>query len=189
MKISDKMDFPVDQTRQLLEPGPIILVSSAYQGHQDIMTMGWYMMMEYTMVGCYIWDQNHSRSLIRNSGECVINVPTIDMIDTVIDIGTSHGADKDTKDKQDKTDKFERFGLTSKAGSKVSAPLIAECYANFECKLSDDSLIDKYSLFVFEVVKGHKAVHPAYPKTVHYRGGGQFMASGESLDYSERLNV
>lgn len=177
------MDFPVDQTRQLLEPGPIILVSSAYQGHQDIMTMGWYMMMEYTMVGCYIWDQNHSRSLIRNSGECVINVPTIDMIDTVIDIGTSHATDND------EIDKFEKFALTTKAASKVGAPLIAECYANFECKLIDDSLIDKYSLFVFEVVKGHKAAHPEYPKTVHYRGGGKFMASGENLDYSHRLNI
>ncbi len=145
--------------------------------------MGWYMMMEYTMVGCYIWDQNHSRSLIRNSGECVINVPTLDMIETVIAIGNTHGTDAHGT----RIDKFDKFALTGVAGSKVSAPLIAECYANFECKLIDDSLIDKYSLFVFEVVQGHRKLRPEYPKTVHYRGDGKFMLAGDTIDYSRRF--
>ena len=62
--------------------------------------------------------------------------------------------------------------------AKVEAPLIAECYANFECKLVDASLINKYSLFVLEVVKAHVATSPKYPRTIHYRGDGVFMVSG-----------
>jgi flavin reductase (DIM6/NTAB) family NADH-FMN oxidoreductase RutF len=163
MRICDKENFPVGNVRRFLEPGPIVLVSSAWKGKTNIMTMGWHMMMEYDLVGCFIWDQNHSFELIRRSKECVINVPEFRLIDAVIRIGNTSGAD---------TDKFKKFRLTPLAGSKVKAPLIAECYANFECKLIDSSLIKKYSLFVFEVVKAHVATSPKYPETVHYRGDG-----------------
>jgi flavin reductase (DIM6/NTAB) family NADH-FMN oxidoreductase RutF len=170
----NKKDFPVDEARSLLEPGPIVLISSAYKGERNIMTLGWHMMLGYELVGCYIWDQDHSFSVIRKSRECVINVPTADMIKTVIGIGTSHGPFPD---------KFETFGLTASEAEKVGAPLINECYANFECRLIDLSLIKKYSLFVFEVVKAHKAISPRYPETVHYRGGGVFMISGKNSSY------
>ncbi len=95
-------------------------------------------------------------------------------MEAVIGIGNSHGLD---------VDKFEKFGLTAVDATKVGAPLIAECYANFECKLIDTSLIKRYSLFVFEVVKAHVATSPRYPKTVHYRGDGVFMVSGRNVSY------
>jgi flavin reductase (DIM6/NTAB) family NADH-FMN oxidoreductase RutF len=142
------------------------------------MTMGWHMMLDYTTVGCFIWDQNHSHDLIRRSRQCVINVPTADMVDTVIGIGNSHGPEPD---------KFERFGLTPVRGPKVDAPLIAECYASFECQLVDTSLINRYSLFIFEVVKAHVAPSPRYPTTIHYRGDGVFMVAGDSVSYRSRF--
>lgn len=180
MKKYVKQDFPVSKVRRFLEPGPIVLVSSAYKGEQNIMTLGWHLVMGFTpsLVGCYIWDQNHSFSLIRRSKECVINIPTFDLVDTVIGIGNCHGS---------KVDKFEKFAITPVAGAKVSAPLIAECYANFECKLIDTRLIKKYSLFVFEVVRAHVATSPRYPKTVHYRGDGVFMISGPSRSYRRQF--
>jgi flavin reductase (DIM6/NTAB) family NADH-FMN oxidoreductase RutF len=114
------------------------------------MSLGWHMVLgfEPALVGCYIWDQNYSFSLIRRSKVCVINIPTFDLVDAVIGVGNTH----DTK-----VDKFEKFGLTPVDASKVDAPGIAECYASFECKLVDGRLIDRYSLFVFEVVKAHVA--------------------------------
>jgi flavin reductase (DIM6/NTAB) family NADH-FMN oxidoreductase RutF len=178
MRKYKKKNFPVEKVRRFLEPGPIVLVSSAYKGERNIMTMGWHMMMEYTLVGCFIWDQNYSHEMIRRSKECVINVPTFEMIDTIIGIGNCHGSD---------VDKFEKFHLTPIAGSKVAAPLIAECYASFECKLIDTSLIKKYSHFVFEVVKAHVAARPRYPKTVHYRGDGVFMIAGPSRTYRSQF--
>ncbi len=146
-------------------------MSSAWKGKTNIMTMGWHMVMgeEPSLIGCYIWDANHSFDMVRKSKECVINIPTVAIAATVVHIGNCSGRD---------TDKFAKFELTAAPGKKVDAPLIAECYANFECRLIDSSLINKYSLFIFEVVKAHAATSPKFPQTMHYRGDGLFMISG-----------
>ena len=72
-------------------PGPIVLVSSAWKGETNIMTMGWHMIMEFepSLVGCYIWSENHSFDMIRRSKECVINVPTVDIATKVVGIGNT----------------------------------------------------------------------------------------------------
>jgi flavin reductase (DIM6/NTAB) family NADH-FMN oxidoreductase RutF len=166
-----KTDFPVANVRRFIEPGPIVLVSSMHKGATNIMTMGWHMIMEFepSLIGCYIWTENHSFEMIRKTRQCVINVPTEDLAAEAVKIGNSSGRD---------VDKFAEFGLSPRSGSHVQAPLIEECYANFECRLVDSSLIRKYSLFVFEVVKAHVATSPKMPKTIHYRGDGEFMIAG-----------
>ena len=183
MKRFAKKDFPVSKVRRFLEPGPVVMVSSAHRGERDIMTMGWHMILgdEPSLVGCFVWDQNHSHELIRKSKQAVINVPTYDLVDEVIAVGNLHGGPG--------IDKFAKFGLTPAPAMNVKAPLIAECYANFECELVDTSLIKRYSLFVFEVVKAHVATSPKYPKTVHYRGDGVFMVSGPSVSYRKRFKA
>ncbi|WP_137045128.1 flavin reductase family protein [Pseudolabrys sp. FHR47] len=175
MKPIRKTDFPVAEVRRFLEPGPVVLVSSAYKGERNIMTMGWHTVMEFTpaLVGCVISSGNHSFELIRRSRQCVINVPTVDLASVVAQIGNCSGAD---------TDKFATFKLTAEEADEVKAPLIGECNANLECKLHDGRLIDRYNFFIFEVVKAHAARTPKYPKTIHYRGEGQFMVSGRSLN-------
>ena len=169
-----KTDFPVSQVRRYLEPGPIVLVSSAYAGARNIMTMGWQTVMEFTpsLVGCVISNANHSFEMIRRSRECVINLPTTKLTDVVVGIGNTTGAE---------IDKFERFGLTPVKASRVGAPLIAECHANFECRLHDDALVEKYNFFIFEVVKAHVATAPKHPQTLHYTGDGVFMVSGKVI--------
>ena len=79
-------------------------------------------------------------------------------------------------------DKFKKFKLTAVAADKVKAPLIAECYANLECRLVDGRLRDKYNFFIFEVVKAHARRRRNIPKTIHYRGDGMFMVAGRSLN-------
>jgi flavin reductase (DIM6/NTAB) family NADH-FMN oxidoreductase RutF len=180
MRHYTKEDFPTENIRRLLEPGPVVLVTSAHKGETNIMTMGWHMVMEFvpSLIGCYIWSENHSFDMIRKSKQCVINIPTVDLAPKVVGIGNSSGRD---------IDKFADFGLTSEEAAKVEAPLIAECYANFECKLVDSSLISKYSLFVWEVVKAHVAASPKYPRTIHYRGDGVFMVSGANTGRYRKL--
>jgi len=175
-----KSDFPVSNARRFLEPGPVVLVSSAHAGETNIMTMGWHMIMETepSLVGCYIWSRNRSRELVLKSGQCVINLPTADMAAKVVGIGNCSGRD---------TDKFAKFKLTAAKATKVVAPLIAECYANFECRLYDASLVNSYSLFVWEIVKGHAARSPRQPRTLHYRGDGEFMISGTNTRRYRRL--
>ena len=180
MKAYEKKDFPVSDIRRFLEPGPMVLVSSAWKGKANIMIMGWHMVMgfEPSRVACYIWSENHSFDMIRKSKQCVINIPTVDLAPKVVGIGNSSGRD---------TDKFAEFGLTPVQAARVKAPLIAECYANLECKLVDSSLISKYSLFVWEVVKAHVATSPKYPRTLHYRGDGVFMVSGVNTGRYRKL--
>jgi flavin reductase (DIM6/NTAB) family NADH-FMN oxidoreductase RutF len=175
-----KTDFPVGKVRRYLEPGPIVLVSSAWRGEKNIMTLGWYTVMEFTpsLVGCVIASGNHSFDLIRRSKECVINLPTTVLTDTVVGIGNCSGGD---------TDKFEKFGLTALPAQKVKAPLIAQCHANFECRLEDARLVKRYNLFIFEVVKAHVARRPAHPQTLHYTGDGVFMVSGKIVSRRNRF--
>ncbi len=175
-----KRDFPLERIRRFLEPGPIVLVSSAWRAERDIMTMGWHMMLGFQPVlfACYIWDENHSHGLIRRSKECVINLPTADLVDTVIGIGNSSGAE---------IDKFAHFGLTPVSASVVEAPLIRECYANFECRLYDGSQIRKHGIFIWEIVKARVAGSPKIPRTLHYRGDGEFMLSGDEISRRSRF--
>jgi flavin reductase (DIM6/NTAB) family NADH-FMN oxidoreductase RutF len=169
-----KKDFPVGQVRRYLEPGPIVLVSSRWRDKTNIMTMGWHTVMEFTpsLVGCVIAGGNHSFEMIRRSGECVINLPTTALTDTVVRIGNVSGA---------RIDKFREFRLSADVAEEVGAPLIRECPANFECRLHDDALVDKYNFFIFEVVKAHVARSPKHPETLHYTGDGVFVVSGKVI--------
>jgi flavin reductase (DIM6/NTAB) family NADH-FMN oxidoreductase RutF len=182
MKAIPRKNFPVEETRRYLEPGPIILVSSAWKGKTNIMTMGWHMVMGFTpaLFACYIWNANHSFDMIRKSRQCVVNLPTTDLIDEVIGIGNCSGTE---------VDKFEHFGLTAQAGTRIGAPLIGECYANFECKLYDGSQTSRHGLFIWEIVEAHVAASPKYPETVHYRGDGVFMISGKNASYRNRFKA
>jgi flavin reductase (DIM6/NTAB) family NADH-FMN oxidoreductase RutF len=62
---------------------------------------------------------------------------------------------------------------------RLAAALIHECHANFECRLYDDALVDKYNFFIFEVVKAHLAASTKHLQTIHYMGNGMFMVSGK----------
>ena len=174
MKHFSRSDFPLSEVRHYLEPGPVSLISSACDGDTNIMTHGWQTVMEFSpsLVGCMISAGNYSFDLIRRSSECVINLPTADMADVVSNVGNSSG---------ENIDKFTEFGLTAVTADKVSAPLIDECFACFECVLFDDVLVDSYNFFIFEVVKAHVARRPKNPETLHYQGDGQFMISGRHI--------
>ncbi len=142
--------------------------------------MGWYTPMEFSpsLIGCVISGANHSYELIKKSKECVINIPTLDLADKVVGIGTTSGTE---------LDKFKKFGLTMQDAEHVKAPLIKECYANFECRIADVQMIKKYNYFIFEVIKAHVATAPRYPKTIHYRGEGVFMVSGNHISFRDKL--
>jgi flavin reductase (DIM6/NTAB) family NADH-FMN oxidoreductase RutF len=176
-----KADFPVGNIRRFLEPGPVVLVSCFHEGKNNIMTTGWHMVMEFqpSLIGCIISSANHSYAMIRESRECVINIPTQNIATKVVDIGNSSGSE---------IDKFATFNLTPEPGMHVRAPLIQECYANIECKLVDTTMVAKYNMFIFEAVHAQVAISPKVPKTIHYRGDGAFMTSGaETTKYRKRF--
>lgn len=176
MRSFRKKDFPVANIRRFLEPGPVVLLSSAHKGRTNIMTLGWHTVMEFqpSLVGCIIASANHSFGMIKASRQCVINIPTFALAKQVVGIGNCSGAE---------VDKFAAFGLTAAPAANIDAPLIKECYANLECKVVNQSLVPRYSFFILEVVKAHVATVPKVPRTLHYRGDGQFMVSGREVSF------
>jgi flavin reductase (DIM6/NTAB) family NADH-FMN oxidoreductase RutF len=175
-----KKSFPLSEVYGLLEPGPVVLLTTAGGGQPNIMTMSWHTMIEFEppLVGCVISNRNYSYDLLKASGECVINIPTVEIAEKVVGCGNTSGADMD---------KFETFRLTPKPAAQVGAPLIEECYANLECRVADTSMVDKYGLFVVEVVKAW--IDPAVknPRTIHHLGSGNFMVAGETIKLKSEM--
>ena len=169
-----KRSFPLSKVYGLLEPGPVVMVTTARKGRANVMTMSWHTMMEFEppLVGCVISNRNYSFNILKATRECVINIPTVELVEQVVGCGNTSGR---------KIDKFKVFGLTQAPASCVNAPLIKECYANLECRVIDGKMVAKYNLFVLEVLKAW--VDPARkdPRTIHHRGRGVFVVGGETI--------
>ena len=172
--MAKKREFPLAQVYGLLEPGPVVLLSTAHAGRFNVMPMSWHTMMEFVppLVGCVVSNQNYTFEMLRTTGECVINIPTAELAKKVVACGNASG---------ESVDKFKTFGLTPVAASVVKAPLIAECYANLECKVVDRRLVAKYNFFVLEVVKAWIDPRRKRPQTIHHEGEGVFMVAGRTI--------
>jgi len=72
------------------------------------------------------------------------------------------------------------------AVKRVAPPLVAECFANLECKAVDTSLVNKYNLFVLEVLKAWTDPGQKHPKTIHHHGYGRFAVDGEMVTVKSR---
>jgi flavin reductase (DIM6/NTAB) family NADH-FMN oxidoreductase RutF len=164
---------------RLLEPGPVVLLTTAHKGRANVMTMSWHTMLEFEppRVGCVVSNRNFSFEALRASRECVINVPTVKLSDAVVKCGNVSGRRKD---------KFAAFGLTALPATHVAAPLIAECFANLECRVVDAALVTRYNFFVLEVVKAWIDPGMRAPRTLHHRGRGEFMVAGRTVRLASR---
>lgn len=175
-----RRSLPLAKAYQLLEPGPVVLLTTARDGRTNVMPMSWHCMLEFEppLVGCVVSNRNFSFGLLRATGECVLNIPTVDIARQVVGCGNTSGA---------KTDKLKRFGLTASPAKRVQAPLIDECYASLECQVVDTSLVAKYGFFVLRVVHAWKdsSVKPA--QTIHHLGYGKFMVAGESIKLPSKM--
>ena len=156
----------------LMESGPVVLVTT-HEGQKDnIMTISWTMVMDFTPVFAIITGEwNHSYAALRKNRECVIAIPTVDMLDKVVGIGTCSGKD---------TDKFGKFKLTPVQGKVVRAPLIKECLANIECKVID--IVEKHNIVVLEAVAAYIDTMRKEKRMVHAVGDGTFIVDGRKMD-------
>jgi flavin reductase (DIM6/NTAB) family NADH-FMN oxidoreductase RutF len=167
-------DLPLSKVYQLLEPGPVVLLTTARKRHTNIMAMSWHMMVEFEppLVACVVSNADHSFAALRATKECVIAIPALKMAQIVVGIGNCSGRD---------VDKFKRFGLTQAPAKCVAPPLVAECFANLECKVVDTHLVNKFNLFVLEVLKAWRDPAQKNPKTIHHHGYGRFAVDGEMI--------
>jgi hypothetical protein len=80
-----------------------------------------------------------------------------------------------------KVDKFRTFGLTALPAAHVNAPLIDECYASLECRVTDTRMAAKYNLFILEVLKAWVDPSRRNPRTIHHLERGSFMVAGRTI--------
>lgn len=119
---------------------------------------------------------NYSFAALQKTKECVISIPTVDLLDQVIGIGTCSGVN---------TDKFAKFKLTPVAGKKVKAPLIKECLANIECRVID--MIEKHNIVVLQAVAAYVDPLRKEQRTIHAVGDGTFIVDGGKINRKEMM--
>ena len=156
----------------LIEPGPVVLVATRDGQKNNVMTISWTMVLDFKpMFAITTGAWNYSFAALRQTRECVIAIPTIDLLDRVVGIGTCSGAD---------TDKFAKFNLTAVPGKVVNAPRIKECLANIECKVVD--LVQQHNIVVLEAVAAYVDPLRKEKRTLHAVGDGTFIVDGRKLD-------
>lgn len=175
-----RRSFPLAKVYGLLEPGPVVLLTTAHKGNRNIMTMSWHSMLEFEppLLACVVSNRNYSFELLRKSKQCVIAIPTVDIADRVVGCGNTSG---------EETDKFREFALTPRKAKMVDAPLLAECYANLECRVVDTAMVNKYNMFVLEVVQAWVDRDIKNPRTIHHLGWGNFMVAGEHIKLKSKM--
>jgi len=175
-----KRTLPLAKVYGLLEPGPVVLLTTAHKSKANVMTMSWHTMMEFEppLIGCVVSGNNHSFKALKATRQCVINIPTVAIADKVVKVGNCSGRD---------VDKFVTIGLTATPAALVDPPLIAECYASLECRVADTKLVNKYNFFVLEVVQAWIERGVKEPRTLHHRGHGSFMVAGETIKLLSKM--
>lgn len=175
-----KRSLPLARVYRLLEPGPVVLLTTARKGRPNVMTMSWHTMMEFEppLVGCIVSNRNYSFDALRDTRQCVINIPGAELARKVVAVGNCSGRN---------TDKFAAFGLTPEPAARVAPPLIAQCHASLECKVVDARLARKYNFFVLRVVKAWLAPSRKRPRTLHHMGMGNFMIAGRAVKLPSRM--
>lgn len=176
---------PLDKAYRLLNHGPTVLVSSAHGGRRNVMAAAWSMPLDFDppKLAVVIDKTTFTRELIDASGELVLNVPTVALIEQCFAAGSRSGRDGD---------KFEALGLAAWPAERVAAPRVGGCSAWLECRLIREPRIEQaYDLFLAEVLAA--AADPALfsdgrwhfddpaGRSLHHVAGGAFLAIGEAL--------
>lgn len=173
-------ELPLSEVYRLLEPGPVMLLTTGRKGRKNVMTLSWHTMMEFVppLIGCVVSDRDYSFAALKATKECVIAVPDAGLVRKVVKVGNTSGKN---------IDKFEAIGLAALPASQVDAPLIGECFANLECRVVDTSMVKRYDLFVLEVVKAWIDPAKKDPKTIHHKGKGVFMIAGKTVRLPSKM--
>jgi flavin reductase (DIM6/NTAB) family NADH-FMN oxidoreductase RutF len=175
-----KKTFPLSKVYGLLEPGPVVLVTTAQKGRANVMTLSWLTMMDFEppLIGMVMSDRNYSFAALKATKQCVINIPTVELAAKAVAVGNSSGR---------RLDKFAAFGLTPRPAKHVTPPLIDECYASLECRVTDARMANRYNFFVLEVLKAWIDPARKNPRTLHHLGKGCFMVAGRTITLPSRM--
>lgn len=161
----------------LMESGPVVLVTTHDGKKNNVMTISWTMVNDFTpALAITTGDWNYSFAALRKTKECVIAIPTVDMLDQIVGVGTCSGED---------TEKFDKFMLTPLKAKHVKAPLIKECLANIECRVVD--IVKKHNIVILEGIAAYYDAARKEKRTVHAVGDGTFIVDGRKYSRKKMM--
>ena len=161
----------------LIEPGPVLFVTTKDAQKSNVMTISWSMVLDFeASFAITTGPWNYSYAALETTKECVLAIPTAEMIDAVVGVGTCSGKD---------TDKFQKFGLTPLQANHVQAPRIKECLANIECRVVD--IVSHYNIVILEGVAASLDPSHKDKRLLHAIGDGTFTVDSHKIDRREAM--
>ncbi|QTL03119.1 flavin reductase family protein [Aquabacter sp. L1I39] len=172
--------LPLDEVYTLIEPGPVVLLATRGRAGDNVMAMSWHMMVEFTppRIACVVSGGDFSFTALRANRACVIGIPPLAMAAQVVKIGNCSGRN---------VDKFATFDIPAYPAPQVKAPLIGGCFANLECRVIDTRLVNRFNLFVLEVVAAWQDPVITDRRTIHHKGYGHFAVDGTDITLPSRM--
>ena len=167
----------IERAFTYLESGAVLLVTTSNGKKDNVMTISWQMVMDFTpRIAICTGSWNESFDTILCTKQCCLCVPAVDMIDKVVGIGTVHASE---------CDKFKHFHLKKQASAKIKAPIIADCLASIECKLID--YVEEHGILVFKGIQLWENPRKKERRVIHANGDGTFFADGEFYNLREEM--
>jgi len=178
-KALQQIEFPLDRAFTFVESGPVLLISTRYNGKNNLMTVSWHAAMGFEpTLGICLGPWNYSYAALDRTSECVVAVPPTGLLEQVVAIGNCSG---------EIMDKFKVVTLTPLPATEVRAPLVAECLYNLECRVVNRQLVNDYNFFVLQGVKAWHNPSPADARSFHAVGDGTFIIDGEVIDLRHKM--
>lgn len=168
------IELPIEKAFTFIEEGPVTLITT-HDEYDNVMTISWTMAMDYEgHIAISTGPWNHSFQALLKTKECVVCIPTVDLMETTVRIGTLNGPENN---------KFELFHLSKISSLKVKAPMIKECRTGIECRVID--YIKKHGLIILEPLRVVFNDSLKDAKVFHAIGDGRFVVDGDIKDYYE----
>lgn len=188
---------PVDLAKayRLINHGPTVLVSARHQGIDNVMAAAWACALDFAppKVTVVLDKSSRTRALLEQSGEFVVQIPTVAQRDLTLAVGSVSLADDPAK--------LAHCGVELFLPDGIATPLVAGCAAWMVCRLvAEPHNQQAYDLFIGEVVAawaddrvfrhGHWQFEQADPawRTLHHVAGGHFYAIGEALPADDKID-
>jgi flavin reductase (DIM6/NTAB) family NADH-FMN oxidoreductase RutF len=166
----------------MLAPVPPAMVSCGTEEKPNILTVAWTGIISTVPPRTYISvrPERFSHSLIRESGEFVINLCPASLVRAADFCGMYTGA---------KVDKFAKCGFGKEAASEVKCPLIAESPLSIECRVTDVIELGSHHMFMADIlaVDVDEALVDAKGKLHLERAGLAAFAHGEYFELGRKI--
>ena len=167
----------IERAFTYLESGAVLLVTTTDKKQDNVMTISWQMVMDFTpRIAISTGNWNESFESILRTKQCTLCVPAVDMLEKVVGIGTVHGSE---------CNKFTNFRLKKQAPVKVKAPIIADCLAALECKLED--YVEEHGLLILKGVQLWENPLKKERRVINANGDGTFFADGDFYNLREKM--